>query len=174
MLLPPMTDYHEHIKTYRRPALPETFNFAEVIDGYAQDSDRMALIWTNSEGEERRFTYKQISEESQRIANTLKAQGVTRGDRVIVMLPRIPEWQMTMLAIFRLGAVAIPCITMLQQKYLEYRINLVTPKAVVTVRGETEKFSGLLGDDVARFSVGYGDGTPAEGWQDFAAEVAQA
>lgn len=174
MLLPPMTDYHEHIKTYSRPALPDTFNFAEVIDNYAKDADRMALIWANSEGEERRFTYKEISEESQRIANTLKAQGVTRGDRVIVMLPRIPEWQMTMLAIFRLGAVAIPCITMLQKKDIEYRINLVTPKAVVTVRGETEKFSGLLGADVARFSIGNGEGTPAEGWQDFATVVAEA
>jgi len=171
MLLPEMTDYHRHVKTYARPAIPETFNFASVIDGYAEDPDRMALIWTNADGAERRLTFREISEGSKRIARALEDRGVGKGDRVIVMLPRIPEWQMTMLAVFRIGAVAIPCITMLLPKDLEYRIGAVRPRAVVTLAGQTAKFDNLLTDEVAKLAIGYGPGQAADGWEDYATVV---
>ena len=122
MLLPPMRDYWETATTYRRPEMPESFNYAAVIDDYGLDPAREALIWTNAAGDERRFTFREISRQSQKIARALSARGVGRGDRVLIMLPRVPEWQMTMLAVFRLGAVAIPCITMSQPKDLAYRI----------------------------------------------------
>ena len=119
------------------------------------------------------MTCAEISEGSKRIAAVLKERGVGRGDRVLVMLPRIPEWQMAMLAVFRIGAIAIPCITMLTAKDLDYRIAATSPAAVVTVDGETAKFDGLLEDGVARFSLPYPQPAPRAGWLDLVALVGQ-
>ncbi|WP_454644842.1 acyl-CoA synthetase [Bradyrhizobium liaoningense] len=173
MLLPPMNDYRAFITTYARPSDPPTYNYADVIDGYGSDPARKALIWTNDRGEERRFTFREISEASQRIANVLRSRGIGRGDRVIVMLPRIPEWQMTMIALFRIGAVSLPSLTMLTPKDLQYRIEQTQPKAVIAVQGETHKFDGLLDKDCVRLTVRYGAGE-AIGWEDLVAVMAEA
>lgn len=167
MLLPPITDYARDAGAYRRPPAPATFNFCEIIDGYAQDPGREALVWLNAAGAERRLTFAEISRGSQRMAALLRAKGVGRGDRVLIMLPRIPEWQMAMLAAFRIGAVAIPCITMLTAKDLAYRIGATRPGAIVTVPAETGKFAGLA-EDAARLVVPYGPGA-APGWDDLTA-----
>lgn len=173
MLLPAMTDYNSFIADYVRPSDPPSYNYADVIDGYAKDPDRKALIWANEQGEERQFTFAEISAESQRIANALKARGIGRGDRVMVMLPRIPEWQMVMIALFRIGAVSMPTLTMLRPRDLEHRITQCQPKAVIAVASETSKFEGILGKDVARLAVHYGPGQ-AEGWDDLAVAMAGA
>lgn len=173
MLLPPMEDYATFIKDYRRPDDPPTFNYADVIDEYGRDPSRMALIWTNDKGDERRFTFAEISEASKRIANVLRERGVGRGDRVIVMLPRIPEWQMTMIALFRIGAVSLPSLTMLTPKDLEYRIGQTQPKAVITVCGQAHKLEELLDPGCVRLVVPYGAGE-ADGWEDLVACMASA
>lgn len=174
MLVPPMTNYRDHVRDYQRPADPETFNYAAVLDGYAADPTRQAVIWANDRGEERRWSFAELSEASQRIANVLIARGVGRGDRVLVQVPRIPEWLAVMFAIFRIGAVALPSLTMLQPKDLAWRIAQVQPRAVITVRGLTPKYAGLLSDDIARLSIPYGDGTAEPGWEDLATLMAAA
>lgn len=171
MLLPPLTDYYRDAATYRRPPLPETFNYCDIIDGYAADPTREALVWLNAAGDERRLTFAEIRDGSKRIAAALKARGVGRGDRVLVMLPRLPEWQMVMMAAFRIGAVAIPCITMLTPKDLAYRIEATAPKAIVTVPAEAAKFDGLTGD-AARLVVPYGARATPPDWEDLIALAA--
>ncbi|MEO1226155.1 MAG: AMP-binding protein [Pseudomonadota bacterium] len=167
MLVQPMQNYWETVKTYNRPPEPETYNYADVIDGYAEDPEREALVWANADGAERRLTFRDVSEASKRVGAALKARGVKRGDRVLVMLPRIPDWQITMIAIFRIGAVAIPCITMSKPGDLKYRIDKTGPKAVVTIAGEAHKFDGLLAPDTARLALAYGGGDTPEGWDDY-------
>lgn len=174
MLVPPMEDYRSHLLTYRRPADPETFNYADVLDRHAADPTRQAVIWTNDRGEERRWTFAELSAASQRIANVLRAAGVRRGDRVLIQVPRIPEWLAATFAIFRIGAVALPSLTMLQPKDLAWRIGQVSPAAVITVRGQTPKYRGLLDDGVAKFSIPYGPGEAEPGWIDLAAAMAAA
>ncbi|WP_417598976.1 acyl-CoA synthetase [Pararhodobacter oceanensis] len=165
MLLPPLNDYARDAAAYTRPAPPETFNFCDVIDGYAEDPTREALIWLNAAGDERRLTFAEIRDQSKRIASVLRAQGITRGDRVLIMLPRIPEWQLVMMAAFRLGAIAIPCITMLTPKDLRYRIEATQPKAIVTIPSEVAKFDDLT-EGRARLIVPYGGGqAQAQGWE---------
>lgn len=171
MLLPPLEDYGRDAAAYLRPPAPETFNFCDIIDGYAADPAREALIWLNAEGQERRLTFDQISTGSRRMAAVLRAQGVGRGDRVLIMLPRIPEWQMAMLAAFRIGAIAIPCITMLTPKDLDYRIRATRPRAIVTIPSQTAKFAGIAGD-AARLAVPYGPGA-APDWTDLVALAAE-
>ena len=174
MLAPPMTDYWETCASYARTPLPSTFNYCDVIDGYGADPSREALIWCNDLGDERHLTFREISDGSKRIAQVLKDRGVKRGDRVLVMLPRIPEWQMSMLAVFRLGAVALPCITMLTRKDLEYRIAATQPTAIVTVATETAKFEGLIERDVARLAIPYRSAVTPSGWDDLLTLAEQA
>ncbi|MCB1387610.1 MAG: AMP-binding protein [Rhodobacteraceae bacterium] len=171
MLLPPLQDYARDAAVYRRPAAPATYNFCDVIDDYAADPRREALIWLNAGGAERRLTFAEVSEGSKRMAAVLRARGVGRGDRVLIMLPRLPEWPMAMLAAFRLGAIAIPCITMLTPKDLAYRIEATDPCALITIPAETPKFAGLA-ESAARLVVPYGPGE-APGWEDLSALAAE-
>src|SRR5437773_11865845 len=82
--------YEERIEQFRWQ-IPEEFNFAwDVIDAYAEDRSRLALVWENEAGAEARFTFWDFAERSRRFANALVGLGVRRGDCVMIMLPRIP------------------------------------------------------------------------------------
>ena len=124
--------------------VPEFFNFAvDVVDHWARDRDRIALIAVNEAGEEENYTYRDISQASIRLANLLSNQGLGKGDRVIVMLPRIAEWQIAMVAVMRLGAVPIPCITMLTEKDVTYRVEHSGAVGAITLAEETHKYEVL-------------------------------
>lgn len=144
-------------------AVPERFNFAtDVVDYWARDSERLALIAVNDAGEEQTYTFQEISQRSSQLANLLAREGLARGDRVIVMLPRIAEWQIAMVAVMRLGAVPIPCITMLTEKDVAYRVEHSGAVGVITLAGEAPKFEAL-GSLSVKVSVG---GHP-NGWVAF-------
>lgn len=141
--------------------VPDTFNFGgEVVDYWAEDKDRLALIWLNDKGEEKRFTFDDIKKRSNQFANLLAEHGIGKGDRVIVMLPRLPEWQIATVACHKVGAVPIPCVTMLTEKDLSYRADHSGARAVITTAENTHKFGDTF---AARISVG-----EAPGWIDFA------
>ena len=106
------TLHREHCLT-----VPQTFNFGcDVVDAWAGDADKTALIWCDSSGSERLFTFSDISQRSNQVANWLTEQGICKGERIVVMLPRIPEWQITLVGCLKVGAIPIPCITMLTEK----------------------------------------------------------
>jgi len=134
--------------------IPERFNFAvDVVDHWARDPERLALIAVNEAGVELSYTYLQISQASMRLADLLASQGLTKGDRIIVMLPRIAQWQIAMVAVMRLGAVPIPCITMLTEKDIAYRVTHSQAVGAITLSEETPKFAELT-DLTLRVSVG--------------------
>lgn len=160
MQRPTMTDYHDTYAQFDWQ-IPEAFNFgADVVDRLAQDKGKLALIWANDAGEERRFTFDDIRRLSNQFANALAARGVGKGDRVLIVLPRIPEWQIAMVGCHKLGAIPIPCVTMLTEKDIGFRQAHSGAVAAVTTAANVEKFTGPL---AARLSVG-----AAEGWDDFA------
>ena len=135
----PMLDYRATCREFEW-RVPERFNFgADVVDAFAADPHHLALIWCNDKGEETRFSFADISRLSNQFANVLAAQGVAKGDRVVVMLPRVPEWQIVMSACLKLGAVVVPCIEMLTERDITYRINHSGAKAIVTTPASTEK-----------------------------------
>lgn len=143
--------------------IPETFNFGtDVVDYWAQDPEKMAMIWVDDKGSERRFSFADIRDRSNQLANVLSDKGVKKGDYVIVMLPRIPEWQMAMVACHKLGAVPIPCITMQTEKDIAYRAAHAGAKAAITTADNSEKFSDAF---TVRIRVG-GEGHE-HGWTDF-------
>jgi acetyl-CoA synthetase len=135
-------------------APPATFNFAgDVVDHWARNTDRLALICVDAAGVEARYSYADISARSSQLAHLLTRQGVKPGDRVIVMLPRIAEWQIAMTAVLRFGGVPIPCITMLTAKDLAYRVEHAGAVAVIARSEDAAKFESL-GGLIARVSVG--------------------
>lgn len=111
----------------------EHFNFgADVVDRYAQDAARTALWWVDAAGREEKYTFAALRSLSNQFANVLAGLGVEPGDVVLVMLPRIPAWQVVMLGLLKLGVVAAPGTTLLQPKDIAYRAQLSGARAVVT------------------------------------------
>ncbi|MFN2459174.1 MAG: acyl-CoA synthetase [Candidatus Velthaea sp.] len=103
--------------------VPQAFNFArDVIDRLAAE-DRRGLCFVDAAGNRRDYTFAEIAEQSQKWAAALWDTGVRKGDRVIVILPKTPQWLFAMLALLRLGAVAIPGAEQLRAKDLLFRAN---------------------------------------------------
>ena len=154
-----MDDYERAVAGHRLET-PPTFNFgAEVVDAWARDPSKLALIWCDAHGNERRLTFDDVARASNRVANRLAVRGVKKGDRVIVMLPRVPEWQIALTACLKVGAIPIPCITMLTERDVAYRVRHSGATAAIATSAETGKF-----DDSAAFKARIALGSPRAGW----------
>jgi acyl-coenzyme A synthetase/AMP-(fatty) acid ligase len=111
--------------------VPADFNFArDVIDRLAGEN-RRGLLFVDAAGNRHEFTFAEISAQSQKWAAALRDRGVRKGDRVIVVLPKIPAWLFAMLGLLRLGAVAVPGAEQLRAKDLLYRANHAGATVVV-------------------------------------------
>ncbi|TKT76381.1 acyl-CoA synthetase [Aquamicrobium sp. LC103] len=169
-----------------RLEVPANFNFGtDVVDRLAIDPMRAqggpALIWCNAAGTVRNYSFAEIAELTDRLAAALRTRGITAGDRVIVMLPRIPAWQIAMIAVLKLGAVAIPCVTMLTAKDLAHRLDNSGAKAIITTAAETGKFAGspagilrIAADPAVPPGGSLPAAPPPAGWLDFAELLAEA
>ncbi|MBO5187284.1 MAG: AMP-binding protein [Prevotella sp.] len=115
--------------------IPENFNFAyDVMDVWAEEApDKIALIWTNDNGECIKFSFKDIKEQTDRTAAYFAQLGIGRGDMVMLILKRRYEFWLSMLALHKLGAVAIPATHMLTTHDIVYRNNRAGVKAIVCV-----------------------------------------
>ena len=105
-------------------------NFArDVVD--RAPPDRTALIELAPDGSRREWTFAEVADRSARLAGTLASHGAARGDVVMTVIGNRPEWVLTMVACFRLGAVALACNEQLRTKDLELRIAAAAPKLIV-------------------------------------------
>ncbi len=105
-------------------------NFAaEVID--AAPPERLALVELTRGGARREWSFGEVAERSARLAGTLAARGIGRGDVVMTLIGNRPEWVFAMVACFRLGAVVLPCTEQLRAKDLALRIELARPSAIL-------------------------------------------
>jgi acetyl-CoA synthetase len=125
--------------------VPEYFNFGfDVIDVWARkDRNKLAMIWVNQQGVEKKFTFWDMMRLSNQVVNILIKYGVAKGDRVLIMLPRIPEWWIFTIALIKRGAVFCPAPTMLTAKDLKYRINAAEIKMVITMEEHAEKVDAI-------------------------------
>ena len=124
-------DYNEHLEFI----IPEHFNFAyDVMDAWAEEApDKVALLWTNDEGVERRATFGQLKAESDQAAAYLQSLGIGKGDPVMLILKRRYEWWIAMLALHKLAAVIIPATHMLTKHDIVYRNTRASVKAIICV-----------------------------------------
>ena len=127
-----MPDYEFSYKNDRLE-VPEFFNFGfDVVDKWAEDRTKLALISIDSTGENvQHHSFWDLKVLSNKYANALRDRGIKKGDRVFIMLPRIPEWYVVMLGLMKLGALPMPGTTLLTPKDIEYRIN--TAEAVMAI-----------------------------------------
>ncbi len=166
-LLKHRSDYDAAVKGFRWPD-PVPFNWA--LDWFdaelardAASKDRAAL-WIVDAGsnKETRLSFETLSHRSNQVANFLRAQGLKRGDHLLLLLGNVvPLWE-TMLASIKLGVVVIPATTLLTPDELRDRLDRGRAKAVVATQDQIAKFSGLGGDHLIRIVVGAS--AKHEGW----------
>jgi acetyl-CoA synthetase len=163
-LLERRQDYDAAYRGFRWPTM-ERFNWAlDHFDAMARGNDRPALWIVEEAGAETRLSFAELSARSNRVANFLRAEGVRRGDRVLLMLGNIaPLWE-CMLAAMKLGAVIIPATTLLTHNDLADRFARGRVRHVITSVENTAKFAALPGD-CSRIVVG----GAAAGWRSYEA-----
>jgi len=119
--------------------IPSVFNFGyDVVDRLAADKpDKTALVWCNSNGDEKRFTFSEMKTYSDRAAAFFLQAGIRKGDRVMLILKRHFEFWHCIVALHKIGAIAIPATNQLLTKDLIYRFNAAGVKAVIcTAEGQ--------------------------------------
>jgi acyl-coenzyme A synthetase/AMP-(fatty) acid ligase len=115
-------------------------NFArDVVD--AADPARVALVELARDGSRREWTFADVAERSARLAGTLVARGIGRGDVVLTLVGNRPEWVLTMVACFRIGATVLPCTEQLRAKDLRLRLDAVDPKLVIADERNAEQLA---------------------------------
>ncbi len=143
---PNMTDYEAERRSFQLE-VPEYFNFAaDVIDKQAQNPEKLAMLWVGQDGERRQLTFAHFAEYSSRAANAFSTLGIAKGDPVLVMLPRVPEWWETILGLIRLGAIPIPCTTLLTPKDIQFRSEVAEARAFITDEEGAAKFDQVRGE----------------------------
>ena len=149
---------------------PPHFNFAsDVIDRWARERpEASALWWVNAaSGSEQKFNFLELAALSCQAANLLRSSGVRRGDRVLLMLPRVPQWWIAMLGLIRLGAVPVPTTLLLTPREVDYRLRTARIGAVIANPDAAAKVDGFSG---IRLLVG----AERPGWIDFDQGLRQA
>ena len=168
------SSYEDFCENYH-VIVPERFNYAyDVADALAaEEPERTALVWCDDHGGEATFTFAELKEHSDRAAALFAELGIRRGDAVMLILRRSPEYWFCLLALHKLGATAIPATHLLTAKDIIYRNNAADVKMIVCVNesriteavDEAAPQSATL---IHRVLVGGG----RDGWIDYDSAVA--
>lgn len=158
-------DYDRALQDFRWPALTD-FNWAlewfDHLGAELPSADRPALWIVEEDGSELKLTFAEMSWRSNQVANWLRRQGVTRGDRIVLMLGNQVELWETILAAMKLGAILIPATTLLGPADLADRIHRGKARFVIAGSADADKFATVEGS-YGRIAVG----EPVEGWRHY-------
>jgi acetyl-CoA synthetase/medium-chain acyl-CoA synthetase len=183
-MVPAMPSLGDALDRFRRQAelfrweVPDRFNFGrDVIDRFGADPSRPALLWRDAGGRERRLAFAEVARASDRAAHALRALGLRPGDPLLVMLPRVPEWQIVVIGALKAGALVIPCSTILRPKDIGYRARHSRAVAVVAT-AEQSAAVDAAGDELASVRAKLALREPEEalpdGWMDLREVLASA
>ncbi len=133
----PRTEFtsYEDFKANYRVVAPQNFNFAyDVADAWAeQEPDKKALLYCDDNGARDWYTFTDLKNASNRIANFLLSLGIRKGDRVMLILKQRPEVWMCFLALHKIGAVCIPATYQLMEKDIVYRVDAAEIRMIISV-----------------------------------------
>jgi len=146
-----MRDRYQELYDRFRWEVPERFNIATACCGrWAADRSRFALYWEDESGASAAYSFWDIQVAANRLSNALAGLGVKRGDRVAIILPQRPEAAIAYMAVFQMGAVALPLSHLFGPDALEYRINhagasiaIVEATTIANLWAVREKLEGL-------------------------------
>ena len=151
----------------------DEFNFAfDVVDAIAAKyPDKLAMLHLDKNKVERRFTFTDMSKASNRAANYFKSLGIKKGDRVMLVLKRHYQFWFAILALHKIGAIAIPATNLLQEHDFTYRFNAAGVSAIVcTADGDAAHQVDLAEKDSPTLKTKVLVGGQREGWHDFDSE----
>ena len=162
-------DYDVAPRTVRefKVEVPESFNWGlDVVDRWGRDQPgRRALVLVRDEGEGVTFTFAEVSKRSSQVANYLADAGLGKGDSVLLMLPNSPMLWLSVVALIKLGAIAVPSAPTLTPKDVGYRVAAADIKGIITDGSNAAKFAGVdLGGVGGRKFIA--EGGMADGWLD--------
>lgn len=168
---------YEDFKSNYRVNIPEKFNFAyDVVDAWAlEQPGKTAMVWCNDYGMERIFTFTDMKRLSDKAANLFKAQGIKKGDVVMLLLKRRWHYWVCTLALEKIGAVSVPATIQLTKKDIVYRNNAASVSMIVSVPDHeiVSYIEESLTDSPTVKSIAL-VGSTREGWLDFDAELEKA
>ena len=111
--------------------IPEYYNMTQDIDRHAADRDKVAIRWENERGEKRTLTYSELKDRSDALAKGLLKSGMSKGDRIMILLPRVPEAYIAYMAALKAGLIVLPCSEMLMPSDIRYRMEHAEVKGVI-------------------------------------------
>ncbi|MCM3587890.1 acyl--CoA ligase [Mesobacillus maritimus] len=140
---------------------PQKYNLISEFERHAQVEGKLALQWENEAGDKKEITYHDLMINANRIGNVFKASGLTKGDVVLVVIPRLIEAYQVYIAALKLGLVVIPSSEMLRTKDLQYRITHGDVKAVVSYYPYVDQFVEIPAmEKLLKFTIG----NKQQGW----------
>ena len=164
------SSYEDFMQNFK-VEIPENFNFGyDIVDEWARiEPEKEAIIWTDGLGNVKRVNYREFKETSDRVASYFLSLGIKKGDRVMLILKRHLEWWYIMVALHKIGAVAIPSSYLLKAHDIAYRLNEARVKTIITC-GDTDLIKSVETAHKLCFLlenvISVGPIVP-EGWLDF-------
>ncbi len=152
----------------------DEFNFAfDVVDAIAERTpDKEALVYVSNDKKCRRFTFKEISDYSNRAANYFEVLGIRPGDRVMLVMKRHYQFWFAVLGLAKMGAIAIPATNLLVKHDFEYRFNAAMVRAIVcTADGQVADHAEQAMYETGRVDIRIVSGGQREGWHCFDEEI---
>jgi acetyl-CoA synthetase len=173
-MLPHVEDY-DSLRRQFQWRVPSRYNIGvDVCDRWAEkEPDRLAILYARPDGRDVPITYGWLRDTSNRLANALRAHGISRGDRVSILLPQSPEVAAIHIAIYKLGAVALPLAVLFGVDALSYRLENSGAKALITNAWGVERIAEVRNELPALKLVLSLDG-PGDGARGFADELSRA
>jgi medium-chain acyl-CoA synthetase len=168
-----MSDYERERASFALE-VPATFNFGfDVVDKWAADPEKLAMLWVDDAGHSARYTFADIRRQSNRFASVLQGLGMRKGDGVMLVLPRVPQWHTIMVSLMKLGALPMPGTVLLTPKDYEYRINMAEARAVIVDSANAAKVEAIrVNCPTLEYSIVLGG--PRPGWIDYNTAMATA
>jgi len=177
-----MAQLNDALENYRRLrenfvwSVPDSFNFArDVVDRFAQDPARPATLYRDAHNIETRFTFAEMSDAIHRCAGLYEALNIAQGARIMVLLPRIPQWQIAVVGALASGVIAVPTsMAVLSARDIQRRVNHSGACAIVATSDAVPMIESIRTEmpTLKHFLLVAEDGRIPSGWIDFDSAVA--
>lgn len=170
---PNMRNYEETYHSFHLEA-PEYYNFGfDTVDRWAEDPGKLGMLFVDDSGAAKQITFAEFKDQSDRLARALLNLGLRKGDRVLLVMGRVPQWHVALVGMLKAGIVAVPGTTLLTPKDIKYRVQTAQCKAAI-VDGPIAARVDAARNDCTELNVLISLGRPSPPWLSFEELIATA